>query len=134
MLYGFLIWFNVSRNQINTLCILERKCLRNCINFEGPRNNNNKYISNVRLYKESNTVPLIESMMMFSIKCLNNLENHPNNHMRQLYENINDAVLLQKKRYRPPQFLISANKNNLIYERDTVIFYETLNRKYPPIQ
>ena len=71
--------------------------------------------------------------MLFSLKYLNNLEFHPNNVMRELYENINDVVMLQTKRYRPPQFLISAEKANLIFDTGKLTFYDNLNRKYPPL-
>lgn len=40
--YAFIIWYNVSRNQIDKISNLERKCLRKCIDFMGPGSNNNK--------------------------------------------------------------------------------------------
>lgn len=134
LFYAFPIWFNVSKGQINSLCVFERKCLRRCINFKGPKFNNNKYISNVNLYTEAKMKPLIDQMMIFSIKQLEKLESHVNPEISEIVRNV-DTNIINLNRYKPPLYILLANESNLIFENQEtqkVIFYDTINRNYPP--
>lgn len=49
-LWLYPIWLNFSRNTIDKICEVERKCIRNAIDFKDIRQSNNKYILNVKIY------------------------------------------------------------------------------------
>lgn len=128
--YAFPIWFNVSRQQIRAISILERKCLRKCINFKGPSLNDNKYISNSKLYDQTKITPIVEHLMNMSIKQLQNKIDHHNPLIKSMF----DVNTTHCKRYRPPQFLVQANNEQMIYTAENnVKFYSVCNSRYPPI-
>ncbi|XP_076660758.1 uncharacterized protein LOC143364146 [Halictus rubicundus] len=48
--YGFPIWFNISASTMEKIRLMERKCLRACLNtYRTPESNFTKYISNHKL-------------------------------------------------------------------------------------
>ena len=124
------VWFNVSSGQIKDLCIFERNCLRKCINFEGPRFNNNKYILNRELYYQVSMQSLLETMMIFSIKQLEKTLHHPNNLINIL---LSIEETTHRTRYRPPQYIVHAHNSNLLFDQTgRLVFYENINKKHPP--
>lgn len=135
LLYGYPIWFNVSRNTIDKICKVERKCIRKCIDFKGPRQNNNKYISNIKIYEDSEVLPFLETAAKQAIKFLTNCRENSNNRLVLNCFNITNDQINECSRYRYPQFILYSSAVGSFFNTDNkVIFYSNFNTRYPPVR
>lgn len=134
MTYSYFIWFNISRNQMDCLCKIERKALRYCIDFKGPRFNGNKYISNDRIYNETNITPLTTYSLKLALNTLENIKINCNNELIcQTFNIQNTDTANLNRRYRSPQYLLHAKERGELFDNDgTEKFYNTINQRYPP--
>lgn len=79
ILYGFPVWFSISPTVMKELEILERSCLRLCINANYE--NFVKRFSNSVIYRRANVLPLASYALVLLINFISRLENHDNNLM-----------------------------------------------------
>ena len=79
ILYGFPIWFSISPTVMMELEILERGCLRLCINANYETFV--KRFSNSVIYRRANVQPLSSYALVLLGNFINRLENHENSLM-----------------------------------------------------
>lgn len=130
--YGYPTWFNVSRGQIEQMCKLERKCLRQCINFKRTPENF-KFISNKLLYDQSMVTPLPQHLITTLLNFLQKSTEHNNTYISQIFSQNNEETH-SLSRYRSAHYLWLAHTRNEIFnDQNEFIFYTTTNTRYPPI-
>lgn len=118
--YGFAAWSQLSSHQMERLRILERKCLRSCINYARPRHSYYT-ISNKDLYKAADTERIDSHMCHQAIRLF---EKWPdlellNNCIDYQSDYLDDPNTL----YKPPWNIIHLNNNNRLFRDDIPIFY-----------
>lgn len=77
ILYGFPVWFSISPTVMIELEILERSCLRLCINANYE--NFVKQFSNSVIYRRADVFPLASYALVLLSNFISRLENHDNN-------------------------------------------------------
>lgn len=125
--YGFPIWFNTSPCQMNKISILERKCLRQAIDFKRTQINF-KYIKNEELYNKTNIIKIENFMFLQFEKFINNMQYVENDLIKNIFresENLEyQATVCNQTKYMSPislKFLIHTHR---IYNHlNELIFY-----------
>lgn len=129
MTYGFPIWFNISMNQMKKLQVLERKCLRNCINFQRTTTNF-RYIKNTELYEKTKIEKIENHLFKLFENFTKKLNYIPNELIQKLARdsiNIEHQTLLHMQNYHSPTSFTFLNQNNRIFDEQLNCIYYTQN-------
>lgn len=122
--YGFAAWSQISSHQMERLRVLERKCLRLCINFVKARQSF-RYISNAKLYEEAN-IERIDSHMCK--QALRVFEKWPDSNYFESCIN-HDIIQLDDAHtpYKPPWYIQHLDNTNRLFVDNTPVFF---HRRY----
>lgn len=125
--YSFASWSTISSHQMERLRLLERKCLRACINYRRPRNQF-IHISNKKLYEKANIVRIDKYMVEQAIRQLVNI----NKEITPLLEDVlhidPNINRLAEDNYRTPWFIVNEKENDALNENHALTIYH--RRRY----
>lgn len=126
--YGFPIWFHISKPQMEKLKICERKCLRQCINFQRTPDSF-KYIANKKLYEDTNIVPIDRYNFNLLEKFIEKLQYVPNQNISKIINEMNNHAYLQQyintQKYIPTSAVPYMKSIGLIYNtEEELILYK----------
>ncbi|XP_076660285.1 uncharacterized protein LOC143363606 [Halictus rubicundus] len=115
--YGFPIWFNISASTMEKIRLLERKCLRACLNvYRTPESNYTKYISNHNLLLKAQIPRIDIHMIKLARNHWANTRRIQNNSLifSSTYPNPLYHEITRHTGYIPPEAFIHLDKAGLI--------------------
>lgn len=120
--YGFACWSTISSAQMEKLRVLERKCLRMCINYRRDRGSY-KYMSNKQTYEYANTKRIDIFMIKAALKFFNKLEDW--NTPLILDDLVTDPDYMNdtRNKYKPPTYLRHLHRTGQIKDDEPILLY-----------
>jgi len=119
-LYACPIWMQVSKAQIETISLLERKILRSCCGLY-RRPGSVKYHKNTTLYNKCNIKPVQNELVRYTLNFCNKLLNE-NPH---LYDP-NNMRNLHYYKSKPPSYVIYLFNENELFNNEELLYYKNL--------
>ena len=130
--YGCPTWFNISSSLMEKLRVFERKCLRICLNkYRKPETEFKHYISNKKLYNESNIIRIdnfiIHLIRKHYSRAADNIINSNISHPIFTDEVYIKKIL--KNQFIPPESFIYLDKLNFIQDSNNIPIFYHINRR-----
>lgn len=112
--YAAAVWSLMSANQMNRLGLLERNCLRYCVNSRRQIGPNGVFMleSNNELYRKANIQPISNTIVRETVKFFDGLSTTENQLIR-------DAIGLRQSllegEWKPPWYAVYLVRNNQLH-------------------